>query len=195
LTFPEFLGNESINQPLPKMKSLRLSLLPSVRQNEESGSLRMEREGFVDEAAVTALLSGPTHLRSSTYSEDLALAADDLDFAGWQVPSTPVARPAEFPPQVIDAIVRRAAPPQLNEPGIGSPHFGSHRWWLAGLAGVFSTLLFALLLVTLSSRPQPEPEAIQAPAEASHPRLVMPRESAPTPEVAPELTHTSPVQP
>jgi hypothetical protein len=195
LTFPEFLDNESINQPLSKMKSLHLSMLPSVRQNDESGSLRMEREGFVDEVAVQALLSGPTHLRSSAHTEDLALAADDLDFAGWQVPSTPVVRPAEFPPQVIDAIVRRAAPPLLNEPGIGSPHFGSHRWWLAGLAGAFSTSLFALLLVTLSSRPHPQPEAGQAPTESSQPRLVMPVETAPSPEVSPELTHASPGQP
>lgn len=173
------------------MKSLRLSLLPSVRTHEESGSLQMEREGFVDEAAVLALLSGPTHLRSASYPEDLALAADDLDFAGWQVPTAPVARPAEFPPQVIDAIVRRASPPSLNEPGIGSPHLGSHRWWLAGLAGALSALLFSVLLVTLSSRPGLNPEPTPAAGIASHPRPATLHEAAPVPKVSPELTDVS----
>jgi hypothetical protein len=175
------------------MKSLRLSLLPSVRTNEESGSLQMEREGFVDEAAVLALLNGPTHLRSSSYPEDLALAADDLDFAGWQVPSAPVSRPAEFPPQVIDAIVRRATPPLLNESGIGSPHHGSHRWWLAGLAGAFSTLLFSVLLVTLSSRPHLKPEP--APASSIARQSVPATQQQSLPETTPELTAASLRQP
>lgn len=174
------------------MKSLRLSLLPSVRTNEESGSLQMEREGFVDEAAVRALLSGPTHLRSLSYPEDLALAADDLDFAGWRVPTAaPVKRPAEFPPQVIDAIVRRAAPPLLDEPGIGSPHFGSHRWWLAGLAGALSTLFFSVLLVTLSSRQPLNPEPVRSPRVAGQSRPTILRETVPTPGVSPELTEAS----
>jgi hypothetical protein len=177
------------------MKSLRLSLLPSVRPPEESGSLRMEREGFVDEAAVLALLSGPTHLRSSSYPEDLALAADDLDFAGWQIPTAPVARPAEFPPQVIDAIVRRASPPSMNEPGIGSPHLGSHRWWLAGLAGAFSALVFSVLLVTLSSRPNLTPETTPAPATASHPRPPSAQEAPPAARATPELTDASTLRP
>ncbi len=176
---------------MPKMKSLRLSLLPSMRTPEESGSLQMEREGFVDEAAIFALLTGPTHLRSSSYPEDLALAADDLDFAGWQLPATPAARPPEFPPQVIDAIVRRASPPSLNEPGIGSPHLGSHRWWIAGLAGAFSALVFLVLLVTLSSRPSLTPETTPAPAIASQPRPPSPLEAPPAARVSPELTDAS----
>ena len=116
------------------MKPLRLSLLPSVRANDESGSLQMEREGFVDEAAVLALISGPSRLRSAAYHEDLALAADDLDFAGWQLPAAPPARPAEFPPQVIDAIVRRATPPASEESGIGEPH-SRHPPLVAGRVG------------------------------------------------------------
>ncbi len=173
------------------MKSLSLSLLPSVRNPEESDSLQMEREGFVDEAAVFALLSGPTHLRSVSYPEDLALAADDLDFAGWQVPTAPAARPAEFPPQVIDAIVRRAAPPSFNEPGIGSPHLGSHRWWLAGLAGALSALLFSVLLVALSSRSGLRPEPGPVPDIVRVPSPTTPTEAPPEPKSSPELTDVS----
>lgn len=175
------------------MKSLRLSQLPSVRMNDESGALQMEREGFVDESAVLALLSGPTHLRTSSYPEDLALAADDLDFAGWQLPiSAPVVRPAEFPPQVIDAIVRRrATPPSLDEPGIGSPHFGSHRWWLAGMAGVFSTLLFTLLLITLSSRAPLNPEPVQPSRPVPSLQAATAEKADLTPKVSPELTDIS----
>jgi hypothetical protein len=133
----------------------------------------MESEGFVDEAAVMALIAAPSGNRSMAYPEDLVLAADDLDFAGWQLPPTHAARPraAEIPPPVIDAIVRRAAPPLLAESGIGIPHRGTHRWWLAGLAGVLSTMLFTLLLLTLSSRPVESSGPILQPPAATVSRL------------------------
>ena len=84
--------------------------------------------------------------------EDLILGVDDIDYAGWQLSPARSFRSCEVPPQVIDAIVRRATPPSVEEPGIGIPHLGSHRWWLAGLAGVLSTMLFSILLISLSSR-------------------------------------------
>lgn len=178
-----------------KMKTLRLPSLPSVRQDENSGSLQIEQDGFVDDEAVLALLNGPAYPRSSSYPEDLILAADDLDFAGWQVAATPMARPAEFPPQVIDAIVRRAAPPLASEPGMGSPHHRSHRWWLAGLAGALSTLLFSLLLITLSSRLQSIPEVGTSAATPSAAEPVMILEVAPKAEVSLDLTDTFNHQP
>jgi hypothetical protein len=176
------------------MKKIHLPSLPSVRQHEETAALQIERDGFVDDEVVLALLQGPTCMRRSPYPEDLILAADDLDFAGWQVATTPITRPAEVPPQVIDAIVRRAAPPVATEPGIGSPRLGSHRWWLAGLAGAFSTLLFSLLLVSLSSREYPTPEAgpwVAAPSSA--PMRVL--EVAPKAEVPLDLTDALSLQP
>ena len=174
------------------MNSLRLSLLPSLRANEESGALQMEREGFVDEAAVLALISGPRQPRSAACHEDLALAADELDFAGWQLPTARKTRATEIEPQVIAATIRRATPPVLEEPGIGIPHAGTHRWWLAGLAGAFSTMLFSLLLLTLSSRPPAPlgPESLpstmtRASAMPTAPQVVTAK------EVAPELTDAS----
>ena len=133
------------------MEPLTLSPLPILRTEDESGLRMIEREGFVDEALVSALMLGPLSTsRQSPHPADLALAADDLDFAGWQL--SPQPRRIEIPAE-DEKPLRRPAPPRVEEPGLGSPHSGSHRWWLAGLAGILSTMLFSLLLVTLSSRP------------------------------------------
>jgi len=146
------------------MNPLQLSPLPTSRSDDDSGSLLMEREGFVDEAVVAALVTRPLHAsRTMAYPEDLVLAADEMDFAGWSTFSGPLQRGPEVPPQVIEAIVRRAAPPQTEEPGLGQPHAGSPRWWLAGLAGILSTMLFSVLLMTLSERSGSQIETILSP--------------------------------
>ncbi len=124
------------------MKStLRLSPLPIHRPTEESDLRLMEREGFVDEEVVAALRATQP-VRRTTYPEDLALSADDLDFAGWCVPtSTPASRPTAAPAEAPIA-TRRAAPP-VAQPTYQSaaPARGASRWWFAGLAGVFTSLL------------------------------------------------------
>jgi hypothetical protein len=113
----------------------------------------MEREGFVNESVVTELLNRPlAATRLMPQPQDLILGVDDVDYAGWQLSPARSHRTCEVPPQVINALVRRATPPSVEEPGIGIPHFGNHRWWLAGLAGVLSTMLFSILLLSLSSR-------------------------------------------
>ncbi len=176
---------------MPLMNPLRLSPLPSIRANDEPGSLLMESEGFVDEAVVKALMSGPDNSRRVAYPEDLALAAGDLDFAGWQLsPSVPVRRAAEVPPHVIDAIIRRAAPPVFEESGIGTPHHGKHRWWLAGMAGVLSTMLFSVLLLTLSSRPGTPFETLPSPGGGTAAKPASPR-TTDFLQVSPELTDVS----
>lgn len=134
------------------MQSLKLSPLPSHRPEDSSGSLLLEREGFVDEAVVRSMVSGTYFSRATAYPEDLALTADDSDFAGWQVTQTKAPRAAEVPPQVIDAIVRRAAPRATAETGTRS-HSSKRRWWLAGLACALSTIGFSMLLLPLSRGP------------------------------------------
>jgi hypothetical protein len=170
------------------MNSLRLSPFPAMRSKDDSPSLQMEREGFVDEAVVSALVTGPQSSRSVPYPDDLVLSVDDMDFAGWQLrPSTPF-RGAEVPPQVIEAIVRRATPPVVTEPGLGSPHRGSHRWWLAGLAGALSTMLFSVLLLSLSSRSGAGFNTVLPAKAASHtkPLAAGKPEAAPSPQLAAE---------
>jgi hypothetical protein len=149
------------------MDTIRLTPLPTNRALEDSGALKMEREGFVDEAVVLALVNSPRHFRSNAYPADLALAADDLDFAGWQLPTPPSFRGPEIPPQVISAIVRRASPPTLADDQIGPAHRDTHRWWMAGVVGILATMLLAILLLTLLSRMHHGPESLTPPPTPS----------------------------
>ncbi len=172
------------------MTPLRLSPLPILRSNDEAGSLMIETEGFVDEAAVTALMCGPAaNSRQGPYHEDLALAADDLDFAGWQLTSPPHPRLSEAAAKT-ETPPRRPSPPEIEHPGLGQPYSGSHRWWLAGLAGVLSTMLFYLLLLNLASRPGTRLEVFFAPRPTAVEQIA-PVEKQAEPKVSTELTTLS----
>lgn len=135
--------------------SLKLSPLPSVRHHDDSDALLMEREGFVDEAAVSAMVSQPFQTRRVPCPEDLVLSLDDMDFAGWQTsPAPSVRRTAEVPPQVINAIVRRSASPLVRATMPELPEASAPRWWLAGLAGALTALLAAVIFVGVSPGPR-----------------------------------------
>ncbi len=118
------------------MNPLSLSPLPTHRDDDPSSMRLMEREGFVDEAVVTALVRASHLGRSVADPTDLALAADDLDFAGWRLSRSVTVRSAEVPPQVIDAIVRRSMPSTTGKAKHSSQPSRRARWWVAGLAGV-----------------------------------------------------------
>lgn len=133
------------------MNSLGLSPLPSTRTEDTTGSFIMERDGFVDEAVVSAMVTAPLRTsRNQPLHADLALCADD--FAGWQFPVALARVALESTNPALENIARRATAPAPEEDGLGTAHQGSHRWWLAGLAGVLSTMLFSLLLISLSNR-------------------------------------------
>ena len=162
------------------MSPLRLSPLPTTRADEDSPALAFERD---------APVYPPAASRKVPFPADLALSADDLDFAGWALPPRRSAARAEVP--------RRPAPPVIAEPGLGSPHAGSHRWWMAGLAGILSSSLFSILLLHLSAKPGNTIEAFNLPhAKAAAAPLPA---AAPVPaKSAPELTDISapgPVRP
>lgn len=112
----------------------------------------MEPEDFVDDQVVLSLVAGTQVPRPTIPRSDLALSSDDTDFAGWSIPTPHPRRQPAVPVDEFNPQLRRPALPVLEEPGIGEPHRGSHRWWIAGLAGALSTMLFSLLLLTLSSR-------------------------------------------
>jgi hypothetical protein len=169
------------------MNSLKLSLLPSPRYDDVSGMPMVERDGFVDDAVVLALMAGPAMSRCQANSRDLALAADDMDFAGWCLSPT---LPSPVLPVPPEAVTRRAAAPEIEEPGIGEPHCGNHRWWLAGLAGAFSTLLFTLLLLSLSSRSPSGSEEFTFFPTQPKPKVTAPTKVQ-TPPSTPELTGVS----
>jgi len=119
------------------MQRLNLSPLPCTSTAEDVRPAVTGHEGFVDEAVVRKLLAGPEESRQQGRSGALALAADEMDFAGWSL--------AQAPP------ARRAAPPEIgHKASVDSQDIG-HRWWFAGLAGAVTTLLLSggfLLLFT-----------------------------------------------
>jgi len=168
------------------MKSLPISALPSLRTEEPASERIMERDGFVDDSVVLAMLAGPGMARQNIVPQDLALSADDMDFAGWCLSAALPAHATRAPMETT----RRPAPPEFDEPGLSEPHQGSHRWWLAGLAGALSTLLFSLLLLSLSSRNQQmEEQFSSAPAPAPPSATVSTRNDKT--EASPELTGLS----
>ena len=129
------------------MVPLQMKPLPSPRPDAEA-AFRPSPGGFVDDEVVIALVAGRNSGGSPVDSRDLALAADE-DFAGWCLETSSFPYPqwkASTP-----AEPRRASPPELDlEPGIGQPHHGAHRWWMAGLAGALCTLLFSSLVLSLA---------------------------------------------
>ena len=127
------------------IKPLCLSPFPTRRADDESPLPLMQREGFVDEAVVATLVRESQFGRSVAYPDDLALAVDDLDFAGWSFAKSVQPRSAEVPPQVIDAIVRRASP-QVSS----VLRSDTRRQWLMGLA----ILLIAAVILLLAAHPE-----------------------------------------
>jgi hypothetical protein len=163
------------------------TILPSTRYSSPSEMPVLERDGFVDDSVVQAILAGPVAPRQTWNPEDLVLAADEMDFAGWQhtnrVPDFEKAQ-AALP---LEPQPRRAAPPVLEEPGLGAPHRGTHRWWIAGLAGAFSMLLFSLLLFSLSQHEKLEAEGLSTtPLPASLQETPVPKagETAEGPDIS-----------
>lgn len=170
------------------MTPLHLSPFPSLRSDEVSSIPVIERDGFVDDAVVLALVAGPITHRVAPISAELALAADDMDFAGWSLPATPSTPRAKPMPLSSSAPLPRPAPPIQNEPGLDDPHRGNHRWWLAGLAGALSTLLFSLLLLSLAPRSTPVNSDSFIIRSLSEPRPVVQAGMTAPSNPSPELT-------
>jgi hypothetical protein len=134
------------------MQPHKLSPLPSVIPAEDKPAAIRGECGFVDEAVVRALMAGPAF--TPVLENERAKAAAKgtaLDFAGWSLPTPAVVT-------VIPENARRPGPPVLSEPGLGEPHRGPHRWWLAGMAGATCSLLFTVLLIHLTTHVSRESE-------------------------------------
>lgn len=176
------------------MTQLKLSPLPSLRSDNDSGAPDIG-EGFVDEAVVMAMLARPGAQREFPEATQLALAADDMDFAGWRLQSAaspqPIA-PSPTRPAAIAASAPRPTPPIPDNPGLGASRGGNHRWWLAGLAGATSTLVFSVLLVSLSTRSSTAPGDNLIAETLSKPRSLVLNEFTVLEPIAPQLTEISP---
>lgn len=141
------------------MSPLTLTPIPSLRSSEQSHPRRIEEDGFVDESAVRAMMliqSAPFRRQSS--SNDLALASDDLDFAGWHAPrQTPVSGP---PPPVL--LAKSAAPQLAKTKPLAfvpspvtrisrrkSPSPKKSRSWIPTIAGILTLALSFILIAIL----------------------------------------------
>jgi len=143
------------------MSPLTLAPIPSPRSDNQSQSRFIEEEGFVDESVVRAVMliqSAP--FRRQSDPADLALAADDLDFAGWHaprqipvaVPPLPVlpehnaapqsakAKPVAFKLPPATQVSRRKAPVPMK----------SHSW-IPICAGIFMLALSSILVAILAT--------------------------------------------
>jgi len=163
------------------MNPLNLNPLPSPRSEEESLNRKMEREGFVDEAVITAMIARPYARRSVACPDDLALAADDQDFASWShAPAAPlrvaepVSQPEPAPAEISPLVFRAPAPAKAEQQEVQPQQRGSHLWWIAGLACVLSLAFFAAVLFSSTpwteapsfkkgTPPTPAPQAETAP--------------------------------
>lgn len=165
------------------MNRLNLSPLPCARLSEETRSPSAEHQGFVDDAVVLALLTGPMESRPHEDLGTLALAANEMDFAGWRLP---VGQPV----QATQTTARRPVPPEVEE-SITAPYHDRHRWWLAGLAGAMSTLLVSALLLPFSPLVSPSSGdrliLIRNPANSQ----ALPQMKSETLRIAPQLTRIS----
>jgi hypothetical protein len=87
LTLPDFQAIQYLkllrNITRLPMQQLDLSPLPCVFPSENPRHAPNAGLGFVDEAVVLALLTGTVGSRFVQDIGSLALAADEMDYAGW----------------------------------------------------------------------------------------------------------------
>lgn len=133
----------------PSPYKLQVSPLPAGRFESSQESPAPLPDGFVDDEIIASLISSPAPSRTSPPSSDLILSSDENDFAGWSVSRTSPFRVIAEKQEMLNAR------PLLeeSEPGIGEPHRGSHRWWIAAVTSMASALLFSLLFTSLADRP------------------------------------------
>jgi hypothetical protein len=135
---------------------LDLKPLPTWPSQQTPAFAKTTEPGFVDDSVIEDILRRSSRPAALNSNQELALSADDMDFAGWHAISRPVAEP-ETP----------ALPPKqefspVTEPGLGNPQRETPRWWLAGLATVGSLIALSLSLMT-----------VQRPAgNQSHPAII-----------------------
>ncbi len=131
------------------MNSTRTHARPPATR--ESTARWLEREGFVDEEVVANIIAAPHSRRASGQPDDLALAADDMDFAGWNLPAFVRTGPPEILAEPTAPVAGRLpappVPPWRREAPVPA---AGRRWWLAALAGVIATLLVSAVVVALA---------------------------------------------
>jgi hypothetical protein len=141
---------------------MQLAPLPADRSGSPAEYGAQPIQGFVDEEVIASLISRPSAgaTRVAPSNTDLVLCSDPDDFAGWAIPAT-------SPFRAIAEKQDRGEPiPSVRsflaaEPGLGEPHRGNHRWWIAAAATAASSLIISLLFAHLGSRSPSGPDMAQ----------------------------------
>lgn len=128
---------------------MKLAPIPADRSENPAETATPLMDGFVDDAAIASLIA-PENVRArlTSRSSDLALSSDENDFAGFTIRS---ASPFRAIAEKHELQVARQFS-VMEEPGLGEPHRGNHRWWIAAVAGGASALVLSLLFVSLVDR-------------------------------------------
>jgi hypothetical protein len=132
----------------PTPYQLQVSPLPADRFNDGQEATNRVMDGFVDDDVIASIITGPVSSRPSPRTSDLVLSSDENDFAGWAVPSVSPFRIIAEKQEMAAAIPQHGE----SEPGLGQPHRGQHRWWVAAAASVASALIFSMLFAGLAYR-------------------------------------------
>lgn len=132
----------------PSPFELHVAPFPAARFETNAEPRVQLPDGFVDDDVIASLIAPPQHSRLSSAPSDLVLSSDENDFAGWSVKST---SPFRVIAERQDFIVARTFS-EFSDPGIGEPHRGGHRWWIAAVTSAASALLLSLLFTGLADR-------------------------------------------
>lgn len=132
--------------------SLPLTPIPISRMESSGEEDLTTPDGFVDEQVISALILPVISSRHIALPVDLALSSDENDFAGWNVRRDSPFRELASPTSRVNVAMSSESGQDLSEPGIGKPHQGGHRWWIAVATGCSSALILSLLFSTLAER-------------------------------------------
>jgi len=140
------------------MKPLFLDPLPSTRDENGTDPYFIADQDFVEEAAVRAVMLGQTSLsRRQSNFNDLALAAGDLDFAGWQMPEQ---APKHLPPASTQPPRHQAPQMSFRSQPESTVPTRRHRWWFPGIGAFLTIGLGTWLWVESSVNPDQSFQAV-----------------------------------
>lgn len=129
---------------------MQLAPLPAVCTDEQRTAPAPIPDGFVDDEVIASIIALPETYRGHSSPSDLILSSDENDFAGWSVP-----RPSPFRVIAERQELSQARTESIDaemESGIGQPHRGQHRWWIAAAAGVSGAMILSLLFLNLGDQ-------------------------------------------
>jgi hypothetical protein len=188
-------GSLLLQDPFMATLDLRPLPVPTDSGDPPTGGVELRSQAFVDDLVVMRLVAGEPSSPPPAQQTFVVPGTED-DFAGWHPPGSPPRAALVSSGRVPGREVRVAPSPDEAEPGIGHGSPSGRGWWLAGLAGAFSALVFSVLLLSLSAR-DIRPDADPASALRGWPPVEQSPAPAPaaetTPVTGPELTRIPPV--